>query len=72
MDRDRVTIVEMERQLLGDSTGNYRKSLLARLSEYRLELTKKLNSDLLTADFNVYNKVKIALEKAQEVVNNFK
>lgn len=65
-------MVEMERRLLDDANGSYRKFLLDRLIEYKSELSYRLNSGLSSDRFEVYNKIKMALEKAQEVIKNFK
>ncbi|MDR1458178.1 MAG: EscE/YscE/SsaE family type III secretion system needle protein co-chaperone [Puniceicoccales bacterium] len=72
MDRQRITMVEMERLLLNDVSGDYRRSLLDKLAGYKSELVYKLNSGLSLDRFEVYNRIKVALEKAQEVIKKFK
>lgn len=69
---ERLTLVDMERKLLADVDGSYRKSLLEKLQAYQNEIRAKLSSGLSPEDFTVYNQLKQALDEAYAVVINFK
>jgi hypothetical protein len=70
--RERLTLVEMERQLLDDSNGSYRRELLKKLEEYQQFVKSRLNSGLDPQGFDIFNKLRLALESAKDTLLNFK
>jgi hypothetical protein len=70
--RERLTLVEMERKLLNDVDGSYRRDLLNQLNTYQDFIKSRINSGLSPQQFSVFNKLKLALESAHKVITNFK
>jgi hypothetical protein len=70
--KERITLSEMERKLLGDGDGRYRAELLERLVEYQRWLTERLSCGLPPQVYNIFNKLRQALESAKGTITNFK
>jgi DNA-binding protein H-NS len=69
---ERLTLIEMERQLLQDKNGHYRKEVLQQLEQYQQWVKTKIATGLSPSEFAVYEKLKKALDSAQEIIINFK
>ncbi|MDR2812486.1 MAG: hypothetical protein LBB05_01690 [Puniceicoccales bacterium] len=70
--KERVTLIEMERKLLDDRDGSYRQELLKQLEAYQQFVKSRINSGLDSHGFDVFNKLKRALESAKDAIINFK
>jgi hypothetical protein len=70
--KERITLIEMERKLLGDKNGSYRRELLEKLAEYQQFVKSRINGGLNPNGFDVFNKLKQALESAKDTIINFK
>ncbi|MDR0418427.1 MAG: hypothetical protein LBH08_03275 [Puniceicoccales bacterium] len=68
----RLTLVDMERQLLNDSDGSYRREILQEIVQYQQWVKEHIATGLAPEEFSVYEKLKNALESAREIVTNFK
>ena len=69
---DRIALIEMERRLLADKDGAYRRSLLNTLSEHLSEIKIKLSGGLRPEEYEVYSKLRDAIDSAVKVLQNFK
>jgi sugar-specific transcriptional regulator TrmB len=70
--QNRLTLVDMERRLLDDKTGEYRRSLLNKLEQYLSEMNTKLTAGLPPEEFNIVAKLKDSIESAKKVLLTFK
>jgi hypothetical protein len=71
-EKERITLVEMERKLLDDKDGSYRQELLEKLAAYQQFVKSRINSGLDPQKFDVFNKLRQALESAKDTIINFK
>jgi hypothetical protein len=70
--KERLTLSEMERKLLGDGDGRYRAGILEQLAEYQRLVAQRLSRGLPPQMYNIFNKLKRALESAKHTITNFK
>ncbi|MDR1907191.1 MAG: EscE/YscE/SsaE family type III secretion system needle protein co-chaperone [Puniceicoccales bacterium] len=70
--KERITLIEMERRLLNDTDGSYRQELLRKLEEYQQFVKSRINSGLDPQGFDIFNKLKQALESAKDTIISFK
>jgi hypothetical protein len=70
--KERIILIEMERKLLNDRDGSYRRELLKQLEAYEQFVKSRINGGLDPHGFDVFNKLKRALESAKDVIINFK
>lgn len=68
----RLTLTDMERKLLEDDDGSYRKEILTKLQTYQNSVQTHINQGLPPEEFFVYEQLKDALKQAQDVIINFK
>jgi hypothetical protein len=68
----RLTLVEMERQLLDDRDGSYRQGILQKIAHYQQWVKEQIAVGLSPEEFSVYEKLKDALDCAREVIINFR
>ena len=70
--QDRLTLVDIERRLIDDTTGEYRRLMIDKLEQYLCDLKIKLSNGLSPEEFNVSEKMKAAIEAAKKILQNFK
>jgi type III secretion system YseE family protein len=70
--KERLTLTEMERELLNDHDGSYRQELLKQLVKYQQFIISHMSDGLDPHLFDVFNKLKQALESAEKIITNFK
>jgi hypothetical protein len=70
--KERITLCEMERKLLGDGDRRYRSELLEQLAKYQRFVAERLSQGLAPQVYHVFDKLKRALESAKHVIINFK
>ncbi|MDR1366762.1 MAG: hypothetical protein LBJ13_02535 [Puniceicoccales bacterium] len=68
----RLTLIDMERQLLNDGDGSYRREILQEIARYQQWIKERIAIGLVPEEFSVYEKLKNALESAHEMIINFK
>lgn len=69
--KEKVTLVDMERKLIADKDGNYKREILNKLSLLDGEVSKKISQGLSKDEFDVFNKLKIAIKSAKHTITNF-
>lgn len=69
--REKVTMVDMERKLLADKDGNYKREILNKLSLLDGEISKKISQGLNKDEFDAVNKLKTAIKSAKHTITNF-
>lgn len=70
--QERIVLVDMERRLLDDKTGEYRSSILEKLEYYLSDIKNKLSCGLKPDEFAVFSKLKDSIEAAKKILRNFK
>ncbi|MDR1590921.1 MAG: hypothetical protein LBR92_02915 [Puniceicoccales bacterium] len=71
-EKERIILIEMERKLLDDKDGSYRQELLKKLAEYQQFIKSRIDNGLDPRGFDIFNKLKQALESAKDTIINFK
>ena len=69
--KEKVVLVNMERELLADKTGNYKRNILNKLSNLDGEILKKILQGLSRDEFAVFDKLKAAVKSAKHTITNF-
>ncbi|MDR1435047.1 MAG: hypothetical protein LBI77_01410 [Puniceicoccales bacterium] len=70
--KERLALVEIERKLLDDGDGSYRRELLRKLEEYQQFVKSRLDGGLDPQGFDIFNKLRLALESAKDTLFDFK
>lgn len=68
MDEVMDTVLEMEEKLKQDAQGAYKKELLDRISDTRVQVKKAMDTGLPTEEFQVMERLKKALDAADAVI----
>ncbi|MDR0590584.1 MAG: EscE/YscE/SsaE family type III secretion system needle protein co-chaperone [Puniceicoccales bacterium] len=69
---ERITLSEMERRLLGDGDERYRAEILEQLARHQRWVMERMGCGLPPQMYNIFNKLKRALESAKYTITNFK
>ncbi|MDR0677990.1 MAG: hypothetical protein LBF44_00455 [Holosporaceae bacterium] len=68
----RLTLTEMERQLLNDKDGSYRREILQKIAQYQQWVEEQIATGLAPGELSVYEQLKNALDSAHEIIISFK
>ena len=68
----RLTLVEMERRLLEDESGKFRKEILEKLSKYQQQIKSQTTKGLPPEKFKIFDQLKVSLDAAYDVIMKFK
>ena len=68
MAEERMALLDMEASLREDSSGQYRKELIDRLTESSYQLKRSLDSGLPPDEFERVNRLREAVEAASMVI----
>ncbi|MDR1413422.1 MAG: hypothetical protein LBI56_00580 [Puniceicoccales bacterium] len=70
--KERTTLVEMEKKLLGDKSGTYRRELVNQLLQYESEINVLVHNANDNGElFELLNKVKTAIQSAKHTIEKF-
>jgi hypothetical protein len=68
----RLTLIEMECQLINDKDGSYRRDILQKIAQYQQWVKEQIAIGLAPGEFSIYERLKNALDSAHEIITNFK
>lgn len=66
-----IALVDMERRLLSDKTGEYRRNILKKLDQFLAEIKSKLSAGVPPDEFTVLSKIQEAIRSAHDIIANF-
>ena len=71
MQKEPFHIVEMERQMTEDKSGQMRDMILKQLKEHNMKLQNTLKNPMTPEDFDALTKLKKAIDQAEVVVESY-
>lgn len=71
MQKEPFHIVEMERQITEDKSGQMRDMILKQLQEYNMQLKMTLKNPMTPEDFDALTKLQKAMDQAEVVVESY-
>lgn len=71
MSQELFHIVEMERRLRADQSGQARGEILQTLRNHKLQIKNQLQVGLAQSDFEALTALKIAIEQAEIVIESY-
>lgn len=71
MQKEPFHVVEMDRQLRQDTSGQMRDMILTQIREYNMQLKNTLTGPLTPEDFQALTQLKKAMDQAEIVVESY-
>ena len=71
MQKEPFHIVEMERQMTEDKSGQMRDMILKQLKEHNMKLQNTLKNPMTPEDFDALTKLQKAMDQAEVVVESY-